>query len=109
MRPGGHARTLSKFVDAIDAETGPVVVAGDLNLTDRGRGYRELTAHLDDAMRGIRGGRTEVKASYRPLLLDIDHILEPPAWCADGARRFHISGSDHRGVTARVGPCRTTR
>lgn len=106
LRPGGHARVLSRFTEAIAKETLPVVVAGDLNLTDRGRGYRKLTAHLDDAMRGIRGGRTEVKPSYRPLLLNIDHILEPPSWCADRARRFRISGSDHRGITARVGPCR---
>jgi endonuclease/exonuclease/phosphatase (EEP) superfamily protein YafD len=108
MRPGGHARTLSRFIAAIDGETQPVVVAGDLNLTDRGRGYRKLTAHLDDAMRGIRGARTEIKRSYRPLLLNIDHILEPPAWCADGASRFRIRGSDHRGITARVGPCRSS-
>ena len=108
MRPGGHARVLSRFIRAIDAETMPVVVAGDLNLTDRGRGYRKLTAHLDDALRGIRGTRTEIKRLYRPLLLQIDHILEPPSWCADRARRFGISGSDHRGITARVGPCAGT-
>jgi endonuclease/exonuclease/phosphatase (EEP) superfamily protein YafD len=108
MRPGGHARVLSRFIAAIDAETEPVVVAGDLNLTDRGRGYRKITANLDDAMRGIRGARTEIKRLYRPLLLDIDHILEPPSWCADSAKRFRISGSDHRGITARVGPCAST-
>jgi endonuclease/exonuclease/phosphatase (EEP) superfamily protein YafD len=107
LRPGGHARVLSRFITAIDHETLPVVVAGDLNLTDRGRGYRKFTAHLDDAMRGIRGARTEIKPSFRPLLLNIDHILEPPSWCADGARHFTIRGSDHRGVTARVGPCRS--
>jgi endonuclease/exonuclease/phosphatase (EEP) superfamily protein YafD len=105
MRPGGHARVLSRFLDAIAEETEPVVVAGDLNLTDRGRGYRKFTAHLDDAMRSIRGSRTEIKRLYRPLLLNIDHILEPPDWCADHARRFRIRGSDHRGITARVGPC----
>jgi endonuclease/exonuclease/phosphatase (EEP) superfamily protein YafD len=106
MRPGGHARVISKFLRAIDAETLPVVVAGDLNLTDRGRGYRKFTAHLDDAMRGIRGARSEIKRLYRPLLLNIDHILEPPSWCAEGARRFELRGSDHRGITVRVGPCR---
>jgi endonuclease/exonuclease/phosphatase (EEP) superfamily protein YafD len=105
MRPGGHAQVLDRFLRAIDAETKPVVVAGDLNLTDRGRGYRKLTAHLDDAMRSIRGARTELKPLYRPLLLNIDHILEPPDWCADHARRFHVTGSDHRAITARVGPC----
>jgi endonuclease/exonuclease/phosphatase (EEP) superfamily protein YafD len=105
LRPGGHARILSAFITAIDRETEPVVVAGDLNLTDRGRGYRKITAHLDDAMRSIRGARTEIKPSFRPLLLNIDHILEPPSWCADEARRFGIRGSDHRGITARIGPC----
>ena len=109
LRPGGHAQVLDRFLRAIAAETEPVVVAGDLNLTDRGRGYRKLTAHLDDAMRSIRGARTEIKPLYRPLLLDIDHILEPPDWCADRARRFHVTGSDHRGITARVGPCTPSR
>ena len=105
LKPGGHARVLSRFLHAIDQERLPVVVAGDLNLTDRGRGYRKFTEHLDDAVRSIRGGRTEVKRFWRPLLLNIDHILEPPSWCADHAGRFDITGSDHRGVVARVGPC----
>lgn len=107
MRPGGHARVLSAVIEAMrkDAAASPVVAAGDLNLTDRGRGYRKITGLLDDAMRSIRGGRTEIKPSYRMLLLRIDHILEPPGWCADRAARFPIAGSDHRGVVARVGPC----
>ena len=105
LRPGGHARVLSAVIRHMDAETLPVVAAGDMNLTDRGRGYRKITAHLDDAMRSIRGARSEIKPSFRLLLLSIDHILEPPSWCADQARRFRISGSDHRGIGARVGPC----
>jgi endonuclease/exonuclease/phosphatase (EEP) superfamily protein YafD len=105
LRPGGHARVLSDVIRHMEAERLPVVAAGDLNLTDRGRGYRKLTAHLDDAMSSIRGARSEIKPSFRPLLLNIDHILEPPSWCADQARRFRISGSDHRGIGARIGPC----
>lgn len=105
MRPRGHARTVDDVLEVIDAEDLPVVVAGDLNLTDRGRGYRRMTSDLDDAMRSLEGGRTSLKPLFRPLLLRIDHILEPPDWCADEARRFRISGSDHRGVAARIGPC----
>ena len=104
-RPGGYARVLSSVLDGVAKERLPVVLAGDLNMTDRGRAYDKATAHLDDAMRSIRGGRSEIKPYFRPLLLSIDRILMPPSWCADRAARFRISGSDHRGITARVGPC----
>ena len=105
MRPRRHAEYLDRVIDAMAEETLPVVVAGDLNLTDRGRGYRRITRDLDDAMRSVNGRRTSLKTAFRPLLLRIDHILEPPDWCADRARRFRITGSDHRGVAARIGPC----
>ena len=108
MRPRRHARMLDGVIEAMDTEELPVVAAGDLNLTDRGRGYRRMTRELDDAMRSINGRRTSLKTPFRPLLLRIDHILEPPDWCADRARRFEITGSDHRGVTARIGPCLQT-
>jgi endonuclease/exonuclease/phosphatase (EEP) superfamily protein YafD len=105
MRPGGHARTLDRFLRRFEDEELPVILAGDLNLTDRGRGYRRITDGRRDAMRGIVGSYTSVKRPFRPLLLRIDHILVPEDWCADGQRRYGIAGSDHRGVTARVGPC----
>lgn len=104
-RPRGHAITVDRVLAAVDAEALPVVVAGDLNLTDRGRGYRKFTDRFDDAMRSIAGRRTSLKMLFRPLLLRIDHVLMPEDWCADQARRFEITGSDHRGVMARLGPC----
>jgi endonuclease/exonuclease/phosphatase (EEP) superfamily protein YafD len=106
MRPGGHARKLDAYLDRFAAETLPVVVAGDTNLTDRGRGYRKMTARFDDALRGIWGGPTSLKRFLPPLFLRIDHIFMPEGWCADRAGRFDLTGSDHRGVHARVGPCR---
>lgn len=109
LRPGGHAEKLDAFRDRWEAETLPVVVAGDLNLTDRGRGYRRALDGRRDAMRGIWGGPTSLKLPVRPLLLRIDHILVPDGWCADDQRRFDIAGSDHRGVAATVGPCATGR
>lgn len=106
MRPGGHARKLDAFLDAFAQETLPLVVAGDTNLTDRGRGYRKMTARFDDALRGIWGGPTARKWYLRPLLLRIDHVFIPEGWCADRGERFELSGSDHRGVRVRVGACR---
>lgn len=109
LRPGGHARKLDAFLDRWDDETLPVVIAGDLNLTDRGRGYRRVVDGRRDAMRGIWGGPTSLKTTVRPLLLRIDHIVVPSDWCSDGQRRFDITGSDHRGVAAEIGPCATDR
>lgn len=110
MRPPGHARKLDEFLDAFaDEGDVPVVVAGDTNLTDRGRGYRRMAARFDDAMRATWGGPTARKWFLRPLLLRVDHVFVPRAWCADRARRFPLSGSDHRGVAVRVGPCVASR
>lgn len=107
MRPPGHAAKLEELLDAFAAEDEdvPVVVAGDANLTDRGRAYHRMTKHFDDALRGTWGGPTARKWFLRPLLLRVDHVFVPEDWCADGARRFALSGSDHRGVAVRVGPC----
>ena len=105
MRPPGHAKKLEDFLDAFEAEDLPVVVAGDTNLTDRGRGYRRVTSRFDDALRSTWGGPTARKWFLRPLLLRIDHVFIPKTWCADDARRFALSGSDHRGVAVRVGRC----
>jgi endonuclease/exonuclease/phosphatase (EEP) superfamily protein YafD len=105
MRPGQHARTIDALLDRIAREDGPVVLAGDTNLTDRGRGYRRITAHFDDALRTTWGGPTARKWYLRPLLLRIDHVFVPEDWCADGGSRFRLTGSDHRGVRVTVGPC----
>lgn len=103
----GQAEQLDRVL-ARAADQPASVLAGDLNLTDRGRGYRRATEHHDDALRGTWGRPTSVKRSLRPLLLRIDHVLVPEGWCADGAHRFAIRGSDHRGVAARIGPCEGT-
>lgn len=94
---------IETLLEAVRAESRPVVVAGDLNLSDRTSGYRALTTELKDAMRATRGGPTSVR--WAPLLLRIDHILVSPSWCADESRRFGLTGSDHHGVASVVGRC----
>jgi endonuclease/exonuclease/phosphatase (EEP) superfamily protein YafD len=87
------------------AEAGPVVVAGDLNLSDRTRGYRELDDAMVDAARTGWVGSTFPFGVFKPLLLRIDHVFVSSGWCSDDAADFAVPGSDHRGVAASVGPC----
>lgn len=100
-----HRRIVDQVVDAVAAEDRPVVVAGDLNLVDRSSGYRRLTGELDDAMRAGWAGPTSLRTTTKPLLARIDHLLMPEGWCSTDSKVFELSGSDHRGVAATIGPC----
>jgi endonuclease/exonuclease/phosphatase (EEP) superfamily protein YafD len=84
-----------------------VVVAGDLNSTDRARDYRLLDAGLVDAMRDGWAGPTSV-TQWRAFLLRIDHLFVGRGWCGDGAHRVELPGSDHDAIVATVGPCALT-
>jgi endonuclease/exonuclease/phosphatase (EEP) superfamily protein YafD len=86
-------------------ETAPVVLVGDFNSSDRGRGYRQVTARFRDAMRRRWAGPTYAARAWRPLLLRIDHVFVPQDWCSAEPERFALRGSDHRGVAVDVGPC----
>lgn len=81
------------------------MVVGDLNLVDRASGYRALVGELDDAMRSGWAGPTAQRSWLDLLLARVDHVLVPEAWCSTDAVRFHLRGSDHRGLAATVGPC----
>ncbi|MHA6781366.1 endonuclease/exonuclease/phosphatase family protein [Pseudonocardia saturnea] len=101
-----HYALARSVAERVRAEALPVVVAGDLNSTDRGRDYRVLLDEggLVDVMREGWGGPTSV-GKWLPLLGRIDHVLVSGGWCGDDARREELPGSSHRGVHATVGPC----
>jgi endonuclease/exonuclease/phosphatase (EEP) superfamily protein YafD len=99
-----HHRLVTVLATRAAHETGPVVLAGDFNSTDRGRDYQLLTDGLVDAMRDGWTGPTSV-TTWRPFLLRIDHLLVGPGWCGDASRHFPLARSDHDGITATVGPC----
>jgi vancomycin resistance protein VanJ len=86
-------------------ETAPVVLVGDFNASDRGRGYRRITDRFRDAMRSQWAGPTYAVWPWRSLLLRIDHVFVPRDWCSAEPERFTVQGSDHRGVAVDIGPC----
>ena len=94
-----------RLADAIAAETDPVILAGDLNMTDRAAGYRMLGGPMHDAMRtGWWAASTYRHGMWRDLSLRIDHLFVPADWCAVDAKTFGVPGSDHRGIESTVGP-----
>ncbi|MEU4194387.1 endonuclease/exonuclease/phosphatase family protein [Kribbella sp. NPDC026611] len=104
----GHHRLIEQIalrVERAEQEHTPVVVTGDLNTTDRGRDYRVLTKHLDDAMLD-RWGRPSEIGKWTALMVRIDHLFVSPGWCADDSEWYPIPVSDHNGLAATIGPCR---
>jgi endonuclease/exonuclease/phosphatase (EEP) superfamily protein YafD len=83
----------------------PVVVAGDLNISDRTSTYQHLVAHRRDAMRAGWAGTTFRTFPLNLLELRIDHVIIDRSWCARDAARFHPRGSDHESLQVEIGPC----
>ncbi|GAA4926233.1 endonuclease/exonuclease/phosphatase (EEP) superfamily protein YafD [Actinomycetospora succinea] len=102
--PAEHHRLVEEVAARVAREPGPVVVAGDLNSTDRARDYRLLDDRMTDAMRDGWAGPTSV-TQWRAFLLRIDHLFVSRGWCGDDAHRVDLPRSDHDGIEATVGPC----
>lgn len=96
------------LASVVRATEGPVVVAGDLNLTDRGRGYRTLLRDggLTDVVRTDWAGSTSLR--WWPLALRIDHVLAGGGLCGADPARLDLPGSDHRGLWVELGRCPDT-
>ena len=99
-----------EWVDRLRAsasqEDVPVVLAGDFNMSDRQLGYRRMTSEHVDAITAAGWGHTTYPHGlWGPLLLRIDHVFMPQAWCSADARTFDVPGSDHDGVAVVLGPC----
>jgi len=86
----------------VEAESVPVIVAGDFNSTPHDWAYRHLAASLQDAYRasGAFGGGTY--PASRPLVR-IDHVLVSDAWEVVDADILEAQAlSDHRPLLARL-------
>lgn len=103
-----HHQLLEQLAGRASSEQLPVMVVGDLNMTDRGRDYRTMLDRggLSDAMRDGWGAPTST-GGWSALLLRIDHVLVRTGWCGDGPRTYPLPGADHRGLLVTVGRCAT--
>lgn len=104
---GEHRDIAAQLATSIAAETLPVVVIGDLNMTDRGGSYRTmLGAGVRDAM--VNGSPTSTSTKgfwWNLLLLRIDHIMVSDELCVSDQRYDLIDFSDHLVILSDVGPC----
>lgn len=107
----GHVRDLAAHAADL---SGPVVVAGDLNLTPWSHAFRTLVREggLHDARRGhgvlatwspVAGTSVAAALARSPLSsLPIDHVLVRGGIAVDAVSVGAATGSDHRGFVADV-------
>jgi hypothetical protein len=99
-----HHRLIEQLAARAERDDHPVVLAGDLNTTDRSRDYRILTDHLHDAMLDSWGRPSQI-GRWAALLVRIDHLMVKPGWCSQDNDWYPIPRSDHRGLVSTIGPC----
>jgi endonuclease/exonuclease/phosphatase (EEP) superfamily protein YafD len=102
---GAQRRAVQAMNKLVDASSLPVVIAGDMNISDRTATYGLLVAHRRDAMRAGWAGTTFRTFPLNLLELRIDHVIIDRSWCARHAQRFHPRGSDHESLQVEIGPC----
>jgi vancomycin resistance protein VanJ len=89
--------------DRLQAETGPVLVLCDCNMSDQSDAYQTLDKLLDDAFReaGRGMGFTFRFRRFLPFMARIDYVWYSGDFVAMDARTWNDSGSsDHRPVVA---------
>jgi len=97
-------RALMRVAAVARATPGPLVAAGDLNLTPDSPAWLQLLedSQLRDVFAGRRGWHPTWRAGFWPLALRIDHALVSPGVCVEDAEVGPEIGSDHRPVTVRL-------
>lgn len=99
------ARGMAYLAGAVRQETGPVIVAGDLNATWGHRPFRRLLdAGLTDAAaaRGRPFQMTWRQGGRVPPLTRIDHVLTTDGLAVVAIRAGSGRGSDHRPLVADI-------
>jgi len=105
--PQGQIQEVQRRAAAVD---GPVLVAGDFNMSDQSRGYASMAEAFVDAYRaggwgfgftfpkGLQVGRIPLPGP----LIRVDYIFHSDAFCTDWARVGCGGGSDHWYVLAQL-------
>lgn len=91
------------LIDIINAETLPMIVLGDFNMTEWSPSYHQLTAVLDDAYRNTSwgigatfpAGESEELSSGYPRLFRLDYLWYSDSMAVTNALVGANIGSDH--------------
>lgn len=95
-----------RLLEAARNERLPVVIAGDLGISDRSTEYRTLTATFRDAMRsGARAASTASTSPWTFLYLRSEFVLISPQMCAAAGSTFDVQGAQTAGLVTGVGSC----
>jgi endonuclease/exonuclease/phosphatase (EEP) superfamily protein YafD len=99
--PFSQALQLPGVVGALTGMEGPVIVAGDFNMQPWGASVAAVAATIGGQRLGGHG-TTRVGWLPPPPVI-IDHVLVPGGWGGTVTLR-PLTGSDHRGLLARITP-----
>jgi vancomycin resistance protein VanJ len=102
-----HLRVLLDVMERTLAETVPVVLLGDFNITDQSHIYRQITDHYTDAYRAVGkigfGFTYPADRPWLPPFVRLDFIFYSNEWTGVSAHVWPRSGSsDHFPVLARL-------
>jgi endonuclease/exonuclease/phosphatase family metal-dependent hydrolase len=110
--PNQPVRDVDDLLAWAEADTLPVIMAGDFNMTDQSTNYRFMSERFEDAFReagwglGITwpNGYGNFLTRLMPPILRIDYVFyDPSAFQAVEAHVIpHSGGSDHFAVVARL-------
>lgn len=95
-------RGLARIASSVAGSPTPVIVIGDINCSPASPSWHRLCA--DGALRPAAGPLPATWPSWFGYAgIAIDHVLAGGGAAIDGLRAFHVQGSDHRGISARIG------
>lgn len=103
---------ITNLLEATEAETAPLVIAGDFNMTDQANDYARMTARYHDAFRDVGFGLGLTFPDYggfggllalAPQIIRLDYVFHNDA--LESVEAYVLAGSagsDHRPVFARL-------
>lgn len=97
------------ITERVDRAGGPIIVAGDFNMTDQSRQYGQITQNLADTYREIGWGLGHTFPANKRFvpfvlpLIRIDYIFHSQEITGLDIKVGNNSGSDHFPVIARLG------
>jgi vancomycin resistance protein VanJ len=103
-RPERRAEEIADLLRRTTAESLPLLLVGDFNLSDQESLYRQITTHYADAYRQVGWGMGFTFPTIGRPLARIDYVFHSPAFTALEAQVLPDGGgSDHLPLWVRLG------